>query len=267
MKVVSCFSGIGLLDQGLIDAGNDVVMQCEKEPVQLKILQATFPNIFKHNDILTLSKEVFDYYEIDIYNCAIVAGAPCQQHSEANPYKSSRTAFILLAQLVRLTYLCRSRFVLVENVKGFLEGDYGANWLSPRMAKIGYFGRILRFEAKALGAPHRRDRIFALYCRDRLILNSYSQRRYVESFTTNNVFQTIIPGIWHNRFVAQPGIGSVAYGFGSVPESVKKCLEVIGNGVVYDVGLFIGRTLKLFNDYFYDSPQGQQLTKISYNPY
>ena len=54
MKVVSCFSGIGLLDQGLIDAGNDVVMQCEKEPVQLKILQATFPNIFKHNDIPSL---------------------------------------------------------------------------------------------------------------------------------------------------------------------------------------------------------------------
>ena len=62
MKVVSCFSGIGLLDQGLIDAGNDVVMQCEKEPVQLKILQATFPQIPKHNDILKLSKEDLDSY-------------------------------------------------------------------------------------------------------------------------------------------------------------------------------------------------------------
>ena len=52
-----------------------------------------------------------------------------------------------------------------------------------------------------------------------------------------------------------------------VEESVKKCLEIIGNGVVYDVGLFIGKSLKIFNDYFYDSPEGRLLKKVPYNPY
>ena len=267
MNIISLFSGAGLLDISLIDAGNKVLMQCEKEPVQFSILQAAFPHIFKHDDIMTLSKEVFDRYEINVHNCAFVAGAPCQQHSGANPYKSRRTASDLLDKLVQLTFTCRPRFVLVENVKGFLEGNYGATWLSPRMEKIGYKGQILRFTAKALGAPHKRDRIFALYCRDYIIPNSNSQRRYMDQFTTNRILQVVTPGTWHGRFISYPGIQRVAYGYGSVPESVKKCLEIIGNGVVYDVGLFIGRTLKLFNDYFYDSPQGQQLTKISYNPY
>ena len=67
--------------------------------------------------------------------------------------------------------------------------------------------------------------------------------------------------------MAQPGIRRVAYGFGRVPESVKKYSEIVGNGVVYDVGFFIGKSLKMVNDYFYDSPEGQQLKKVLYNPY
>ena len=86
-------------------------------------------------------------------------------------------------------------------------------------------------------------------------------------FTTHRISQTVTPGIWHGRFVAQSGIRRVAYGHGRVPKSVKKCLEIIGNGVVYDVGFFIGKSLKVFNDYFYDSPKGQQITKVPYNPY
>ena len=155
MKVISLFSGAGMLDAGLINAGNEVVFQCEKETVQLKILQATFPNIIKHSDILTLSKEVFDYYEIDTYNCAFVGGAPCQKHSHANPRRNQQLESILLAQLVKLTYTCRPRFVLVENVSGFFDDPNGTAWLSSRMAKIGYFGQILWFPAKALGAPHK----------------------------------------------------------------------------------------------------------------
>lgn len=267
MKIVSLFSGAGLFDAGLINAGNEILLQCEKEPVQLKILQETFPSTIKHNDILTLSKEVFDYYGIDTKNCAFVGGAPCQKHSHANPRRSEQLESKLLAQLVRLTYYCRPRFVLVENVQGFIDDPNGTTWLSSKMAKIGYFGQILCFPAKALGAPHKRYRIFALYCRDKLLPDSDSQLRYMGEFATHRISQTVTPGIWHGRFVAQSGIQRVAYGHGRVPESVKKCLEIIGNGVVYDVGLFIGKSLKFFNDYFYDSPEGQQLKKVPYNPY
>ena len=116
MKIISLFSGAGLFDAGLINAGNEILLQCEKEPVQLKILRETFPSIIKHNDILTLSKEVFDYYGIDTKNCAFVGGASCQKHSHANPRRAEQLESKLLAQLVRLTYHCRPRFVLVENV-------------------------------------------------------------------------------------------------------------------------------------------------------
>ena len=267
MKIISLFSGAGLFDAALINAGNEILLQCEKEPVQLKILQATFPSIPKHSDIMTLSKEVFNYYGIDTKSCAFVGGAPCQKHSHANPRRSEQLESKLLAQLVRLTYYCRPRFVLVENVYGFLDDPNGATWLSSRMAKIGYFGQILCFPAQALGAPHQRYRIFALYCRDKLLPNSYSQLRYMGEFATHKISQTITPGIWHGRFVAQPGIRRVAYGFGCVPKSVKKYSEIVGNGVVYDVGFFIGKSLKILNDYFYDSPEGQHLKKLPYNPF
>ena len=52
MKIISLFSGAGLFDAGLINAGNEILLQCEKEPVQLKILQETFPGTIKHDDIL-----------------------------------------------------------------------------------------------------------------------------------------------------------------------------------------------------------------------
>ena len=86
-------------------------------------------------------------------------------------------------------------------------------------------------------------------------------------FATHKISQTVTPSIWHGRFVAQSEIQRVAYGHGRVPESVEKCLEIVGNGVVYDVGFFIGKSLKMVNDYFYDSPEGQQLKKVLYNPY
>gem|GEM_PF-3514313 len=267
MKIISLFSGAGLLDLGLINAGNKVIFQCEKEPIQLKILQATFPKILKHNDITTLSKEVFDYYGIETKNCAFAGGAPCQKHSFANPRRSQQIASKLLAQLVKLTYTCRPRFVLVENVYGFITDRNGTTWLSSRMAKIGYFGQILCFPAKALGAPHKRERIFALYCRDQILPNTDSQFRYMEQFTAHRILQEVTPGLWGNRLISQPAIRRVAYGYRQVPDSVKKCLQIIGNGVVYDVGFFIGKSLKMLDDYFYESEEGKKLLKIPYNHY
>ena len=85
----------------------------------------------------------------------------------------------------------------------------------------------------------------------------------MEQFKIHEISQTVTSGIWHGRFVAQSGIRRVAYGFGRVPKSVKKYSEIVGNGVVYDIRLFIGKSLKMFNDYFYDSPEGQRLKKSS----
>ena len=165
------------------------------------------------------------------------------------------------------SYTCRPRFVLVENVYGFITDRNGTTWLSSRMAKIGYFGQILCFPAKALGAPHERYRIFALYCRDQILPNSDSQLRYMEQFTTYKILQKITPGLWHDRLISQPRIRRLAYGYGQVPKSVKKCHEIIGNGVVHAVGLFIGKSLKMLDDYFYENPEGRKILKIPYNSY
>ena len=89
----------------------------------------------------------------------------------------------------------------------------------------------------------------------------------MEQFTTHKILQKITPGLWHDRLISQPRIRRLAYGYGRVSQSVKKCLEIIGNGVVYDVGLFIGKSLKMLDDYFYENPEGREILKIPYNPY
>ncbi|MBD3879384.1 MAG: DNA cytosine methyltransferase [Quinella sp. 1Q5] len=76
---------------------------------------------------------------------------------------------------------------MVENVYGFLDYPNGATWLSSRMEKIGYFGQILCFPDQAIGAPHKRERIFALYCRDEFLSNSNSQLRYLGEFATHKI--------------------------------------------------------------------------------
>lgn len=125
MNLLSNFSGAGLLDYGLMDGGNKILLQCEADEIALQVLRGTFPDIPKHGDIFSLSQAVYKVYGIDTQNCAFVGGAPCQQHSNANPNKKFMPESRLLYKLVDLCEECKPRFLLVENVEGFTTAPNG----------------------------------------------------------------------------------------------------------------------------------------------
>ena len=263
MNLLSNFSGAGLLDYGLMDGGNKILLQCEADEIALQVLRGTFPDIPKHGDIFSLSQAVYKVYGIDTQNCAFVGGCPCQQHSNANPNKKFMPESRLLYKLVDLCEECKPRFLLVENVEGFTTDPNGLAWLHHNMREIGYQGHSIMFPAMILGAPHKRMRVFILFTRDKIISENDEQQKYIEDFKNQIITMDVIPGIWHEHFRYNPKFDIVKISSGKQPAYVKKALKLIGNAVVYDVALFIGKSLNLLSEYFYDSEIGQKITKTT----
>jgi len=71
MKVVSLFSGIGGLDHGLEQAGHEVILQVEKDPHCLQVLQRHFPGREIRRDVAELT-------ELPAEAELLAAGFPCE---------------------------------------------------------------------------------------------------------------------------------------------------------------------------------------------
>ena len=252
MKIVSLFCGAGLMDAGLLAAGNEIVLQCELPSVQQDILRITWPDIPKWDNVMTLSKEVFELYDIDTEKCAFVATPPCQQHSLANPHRKTKGESILLWKLVELCRTCQPRLLLVENVYGFLSDKNGLLWLQERLAAVGYFGCTHSYKAAAFGAPMWRERIFAVFFPYQALFDPARLRWGKEGLPLIQGFPEQDIGYWHGRNIASPGFPELAYWAGGIPQALEKYLEIIGNGVCYDMAFLEGKFLKHFGDYIYN---------------
>ena len=265
MNLISNFSGAGLLDAGLVDAENEVLCQCEIDDKALEVLRRTFSSIPKHTNILTLSKAVYQSHGIDTEKCAFVGGFPCQIHSRANAYRDILPESKLLYKLVDLCDECKPIYLLAENVEGCTTDPKGLIWLTSNMESIGYNCNIIMFPAKILGAPHKRLRMFALFTRDTVVPANEEQSAYIENFKNQRVPMEVTPGIWHGRFINNPDLDIEIIRKGKNYKPFVDALQMIGNAVVYDVALFIGKSIKMLHDYFYDSDEGQELKKVRHS--
>lgn len=250
MDVATLASGRGLLDWALRDAGMNIRLQCESEPVQTWLLKKNFPEAMHHQDIFTLSKEWMEVFGFDTEKMSFIGGLCCQPFSYIGPRKGSKSNTWMVRQLAKLTRDCRPRFVLVENVAGFISHHEGHDLLSAYMESFGYTTWSLCIPASAFGAPHERQRVFVLYCRDRFVLSNASGVKWdIGRIAPPKILLPNLPGIWNGRCIQQPGIPSVVNGRPSKDEI--KLLECYGNAVVYDVGYYVGKHLKAIHDYFY----------------
>lgn len=105
----------------------------------------------------------------------IVAGFPCTDLSVAGlraGLDGERSG--LYSHVLRLTKECAPSFAFIENVPGL------AKYL-PRVradfAELGYVVRAGRLSAAALGAPHKRERIFLLAANANGLLLLWEQHR------------------------------------------------------------------------------------------
>ena len=157
MRVLDLFSGIGGFSLGLERAGMRTVAFCEIEPFCRAVLAQHWPEVPIYDDVRTLTADTLrrDGIAVDV----IAGGFPCQDISVAGDragLEGARSG--LWVEYRRLVGELRPRFVVVENVAGLL--SLGLSTVLGDLAALGYDATWDCIPASAVGAPHRRDRIW-----------------------------------------------------------------------------------------------------------
>ena len=176
LRVLSLFSGIGGFELGFEATGRFVtVAQSEIDPYACQVLE-------KHWDVPNLGS-VTDIKEGDLDGIGpvdvVLGGFPCQDISCAgrgDGIEGGRSG--LFFDLMRVVRMVRPRYVVLENVPMLLTGDSG-RWMSAvlgELAESGYDAKWDCVPAAAVGAPHRRDRVFIVAYANRERLEEWSQQ-------------------------------------------------------------------------------------------
>jgi DNA (cytosine-5)-methyltransferase 1 len=254
MNVLDLFSGIGGFSLGLERAGMWTTQFVEIDPFCQHVLRQHWPNTPIHDDIRT-------FHAPAGFADVICGGFPCQDISFAGDgagLAGERSG--LWSEYARIIGEVRPRFVIVENVSALLARGLGD--VLRDLAALGYDAEWHCIPASAIGAPHRRDRLWIVgYPHHegeptspihdeapwlpKLMADAYgsrlegreraggeecpSQRPVGESSASG------IAGFW----VTEPGIRRVADG---VPKRVDR-LRALGNAVVPQIPEIIGRAI------------------------
>ena len=157
-RVLDLFSGIGGFSLGLERTGGfKTVAFCEIEKFPQRVLKKHWPEVPIYDDVrtLTAARLAADGIAVD----AICGGFPCQDISIAGKgagLAGERSG--LWAEYARLVGELRPQFVIVENVSALLHRGLGD--VLGDLAALGYDSEWHCIPASAVGAPHRRDRIW-----------------------------------------------------------------------------------------------------------
>lgn len=157
LRVLDLFSGIGGFSLGLERAGMKTVAFCEIDPYCRAVLRKHWPDVPCYDDIrsLTAGRLAADGIAVDV----ICGGFPCQDISCAGAgagIEGERSG--LWREYSRLIGELRPRFVIVENVSALLGRGMGA--VLGDLAALGFDAEWHCIPASAVGAPHRRDRVW-----------------------------------------------------------------------------------------------------------
>jgi len=176
MRHASLFSGIGGFDLAAEWMGWTNVFNCEWEEFPRKVLKHHFPKAIQHGDIKELDATAYAR-RIDI----LTGGFPCQPYSLAGKRKGKEDERHLWPEMLRIIRECSPRWVVGENVRGLVGWNEGLVFeeVQLEMEAQGYETAAFVFPACAVGAPHRRDRVWFV---SRLITNGcgYGCNRYKE---------------------------------------------------------------------------------------
>ena len=160
LKVLDIFSGIGGFSIGLENAGMETVGFCEIEPFAQDILNKHWPHTRIFTDIRTLNEESLLRCGISKIN-VIAGGFPCQDISCAGKQvgiDGSRSG--LWKEFWRLIDELRPDYAIIENVANLR--SRGLITVLQDLRQIGYNAQWHCIPASAIGAPHRRDRIWII---------------------------------------------------------------------------------------------------------
>ena len=146
----------GLHRAGFTAAGFTAAAFVEIEPFAQSILRRHWPGVPVHDDVKTFDPT--PYIGID----CVVATFPCQIHSVAGKRLASADDRDLWPDCRRIIGIVRPAVVLAENVAGILTSEDGHFFrgVLRDLEALGYSVEWDHIPAIAVGAPHRRDRVF-----------------------------------------------------------------------------------------------------------
>jgi len=273
LKVLDLFSGIGGFSLGLERTGGfETIAFCEIDKYCQKVLRKHWPDVPIFNDVTKLCRRVYDCEpetedgevfcprcKTEFGDCAcigtdqfideigtpdvICGGFPCQDISligKGGGLKASRSG--LWFEYLRIIGELFPTWVVIENVSALL--NRGLPTILYGLHEIGYDAQWHVIPASAIGAPHRRERVWIIaansicqglsgYAGDGEIKGDKKPHRPVPP--TDLFRGTNTPRWWEG----QPGIRRVGDGF---PDFVDRT-KAIGNAVVPQIPEIIGRAI------------------------
>jgi DNA (cytosine-5)-methyltransferase 1 len=273
LRVLDLFSGIGGFSLGLERTGGfETVAFCEIEPFPRKVLAKHWPGVKCYEDVTKLTGDILrrDGISVDV----ITGGFPCQDIScagkQAGIGEGTRSG--LWSEIVRLIGELSPRYVIVENVAALLSGpgEQRGGWFGSilgDLAECGYDAEWENIPAAAVGAPHRRERVWIVAypnkkiaarlpsrtqakhtvakCRGQILANAggIGQPRQGGAkgcqHTAKEDYRKINRTFHDGGWAAEPSVGRMAYG---VPNGMDR-LSACGNAVVPKIPELIGRAI------------------------
>jgi DNA (cytosine-5)-methyltransferase 1 len=157
LNVLDLFSGIGGFSLGLERAGMKTVAFCEIDAFCQRVLARHWPKTPIYPDITKLTSRRLHHDNIHSIDL-ICGGYPCQPFSVAGRRRGTDDPRHLWPQMHRLIREIRPRWVICENVAGHIE--LGLDTVLADLDAAGYTATPFVIPACAVGAPHRRDRVW-----------------------------------------------------------------------------------------------------------
>jgi DNA (cytosine-5)-methyltransferase 1 len=155
LTVGSLFSGVGGFELGLERAGMRCIWQSEIDPYASAVLRKHWPGVINHGDIRNIRAGTVEPADV------LCGGFPCQDISNAGKRAGiggERSG--LWDEYARIIGEIRPRYVIVENVAALL--GRGIERVLGDLAALGFDAEWHCIPASAVGAPHRRDRVWIM---------------------------------------------------------------------------------------------------------
>lgn len=230
MRVLDLFSGAGGMSLGLERTGGfETAAFCEIEPFARQVLRKHWPEVPQYDDVA--AADFASLGPVDL----VAAGFPCQDISFAGKgagLSGERSG--LFWHVIRAASLVGRPKLLLENVAALLDRGLGA--VLGALASFGYDAEWHCIPASAVGAPHRRDRIWIVadpqrdeQSREKPCVGPFGRMGRVEQSMAWH-------GGWEAALAAFRGVDD------GVPRSVGRT-DLMRNAVVPQIAELIGRAI------------------------
>jgi len=230
LKVLDLFAGAGGFSLGLERAGDfQTVAFCEINPYARKVLGKHWPGVPQYDDVTTADFSALGPVGL------VTAGFPCQDISFAGKgagLAGERSG--LFWYILRAVRMVGQPRILLENVAGMLVR--GAPEVFGALAEIGHDAEWHCIPARAVGAPHGRDRIWILtdpqrdeQPREKPCVGAFGRMGRVEQSMAWN-------GGWENTLTALRGMDD------GLSRSVDRT-DMMRNAVVPQIPELIGHAI------------------------